>query len=65
VDLKTISWRKLRERWKNCTMGLKPSPYVCIKGLLLALEIVVGHQMDPKTFTIEQSPPEFAWRHAL
>jgi hypothetical protein len=24
VDLKTISWRKLRERWKNCMMGLKP-----------------------------------------
>lgn len=30
------------ERWVRCLMGLTSSPYVCIKGLLLALELVKG-----------------------
>jgi hypothetical protein len=30
------------ERWVRCMMGLKWSPYVCIKALLLALEWVKG-----------------------
>jgi hypothetical protein len=37
----------LWERWERCMMGLKPSPYVCIKGLLLALELVKGNRLDP------------------
>jgi len=34
------------ERWVRCMMGMKFSPYVCIKGLLIALEMVKGNQWD-------------------
>jgi hypothetical protein len=40
--------RSLWERWQRCMMGLKPSPYVCIKGLQLALEVVRGDRLDEK-----------------
>jgi hypothetical protein len=31
------------ERWVRCVRGLKPSPYVCIKALLIALEVIRGN----------------------
>jgi hypothetical protein len=34
------------ERWVRCLVGMKFSPYVCIKGLLIALEMVKGNQWD-------------------
>jgi len=34
------------ERWVRCLMGLKISPYVTIKGLLLGLEWVIGDITD-------------------
>jgi len=34
-------------RWERCVMGLKSSPYVTIKALLLAFEIVLGDHQDP------------------
>jgi len=37
----------LWERWVRCLMGLKPSPYKCIKALLLALEVVRGDKHSP------------------
>lgn len=37
----------LWERWVRCLMGLKPSPYKCIKALLLAIEVVKGDRRDP------------------
>ena len=37
----------LWEVWVRCMMGLKPSPYMCIKTLLLALEIIRGDKFDP------------------
>jgi hypothetical protein len=40
--------RTLWERWVRCLMGLKSSPYICIKGLLLALEIVRGDHTSPE-----------------
>jgi hypothetical protein len=43
------------ERWVRCLMGLKPSPYKCIKALLLALEVVKGDRNDPKN--------PFRWSH--
>jgi hypothetical protein len=36
----------LWERWVQCMMGMKNSPYVCIKGLLLALEWIKGDHWD-------------------
>ena len=36
----------LWERWVRCMMGMKNSPYVCIKGLLLALEWIKGDHWD-------------------
>jgi hypothetical protein len=38
----------LWERWVHCVMGLKPSPYVCIKALLIALEVIRGNRLDPR-----------------
>jgi hypothetical protein len=38
----TSQGKTLWERWVRCLMGLTLSPYVCIKGLLLALELVQG-----------------------
>jgi hypothetical protein len=38
----------LWECWSRCMMGLKPSPYFCIKGLLLALEMVKGDRWDER-----------------
>lgn len=37
----------LWERWVRCMMGLKISPYVAIKGILLAMEVVFGDKDDP------------------
>jgi len=34
------------ERWTRCMMGLKPSPYCTIKGLLLAFELIQGDRRD-------------------
>jgi len=33
------------EAWVRCMMGLKSSPYVCIKGQLLATEVVLGNRL--------------------
>lgn len=33
------------EMWTRCAMGLRPSPYICVKGMLLAKEFIMG---DPK-----------------
>lgn len=38
--------KTLWERWVRCMMGMKFSPYVCIKGLLIALELVQGDPSD-------------------
>ena len=35
-------------RWLRCAMGLKPSPYVAIRYLLLGSEIIRGWRKDPK-----------------
>ena len=35
------------EGWTRCVMGLKPSPYWCIKFLLLALETIWGDSTNP------------------
>jgi hypothetical protein len=40
--------KTLWERWARCVMGLKPSPYWCIKFLLYALEMIRGPIRDPK-----------------
>lgn len=40
--------KTLWERWDRCMMGLKSSPYVCIKGLLIALEMVREDHWDTK-----------------
>lgn len=40
--------KTLWERWVRCMMGLKPSPYKCIKALLIAIEIIRGDRRDPK-----------------
>jgi len=45
------------ERWVRCLMGLKPSPYVCIKALLLALECARGNRHDPNN--------PFQWDHVV
>jgi hypothetical protein len=37
----------LWERWVRCVMGLKPSPYICIKALLIALEVIRGNRLNP------------------
>lgn len=47
----------LWERWVRCLMGLKPSPYNCIKALLLALEFVKGNRQDPRN--------PFRWDHII
>ena len=35
------------EAWVRYMMGFKPSPYVCIKGQLLATEVVLGDRQSP------------------
>jgi len=61
VDLRPYFGQKgkgqttLWERWVRCLMGLKSSPYFCIKGLLLALEMVVGDITSPSN--------PFHWSH--
>jgi hypothetical protein len=47
VDLKAYFQDAAWEGWTRCMMGLKPSPYVCIKGQLLATEVVMGDRKDP------------------
>jgi len=37
----------LWERWERCLMGLKSSPYVCVKAMLYATEILRGDRTDP------------------
>ena len=39
-----LSWL----RWLRCAMGLKPSPYIAIRFLLLGSEIIRGWRKDPK-----------------
>jgi len=34
------------EQLMRCMMSLKSSPYVCIKGLMIALELVRGNHWD-------------------
>ena len=36
------------QRWGRCAMGLKTSPYLCVKGLLLGEEVIQGDIRDPK-----------------
>jgi hypothetical protein len=38
--------KTLWERWVRCMMGLKTSPYVTIKGLLIALEVAQGNPLE-------------------
>lgn len=45
------------EIWTRCAMGLRPSPYVCVKGMLLAKEIIVGDQWKEDNV--------FRWDHVL
>ncbi len=56
----------LWERWVQCMMGMKFSPYVCIQGLLIALEIVKGDRWDRnKCFWMGYSQVESTWRFKL
>jgi hypothetical protein len=48
-----VAGKTLWERWERCMMGLRNSPYVCIKGLSIALEVVKGDRHDPNNV--------FAW----
>jgi len=54
VDIKPYFREEVRtdktlwERWERCMMGLKPSPYNCIKALLLAIEFIRGDRRDVK-----------------
>ncbi len=41
-----IGW----ERWKQCTMGFKPSPYQTIQGILMAEEVIRGVPEEPRNF---------------
>jgi hypothetical protein len=41
-ELKGQDQQTLKEHWSRCMMGLKPSPYVCVKGQHLADEIIHG-----------------------
>ena len=45
------------ETWTRCAMGLRPSPYVCVKGMLLAKEIILGDQWHEKNV--------FRWNRVL
>lgn len=45
------------ERWNRCAMGLRPSPYLCVKGMLLAKEIIMGDRTDLSNV--------FRWDHVL
>ena len=38
----SVSW----ERWVRCMMGLRSSPYVCVKAMLLATEVITGDRRD-------------------
>jgi len=40
--------KMLWERWVRCMMGLKLSPYMCIKALLNAIEIIRGDRHNPR-----------------
>jgi hypothetical protein len=35
-------------RWSRNAMGLKPSPYACVKGALRAKRIILGDRRDPE-----------------
>jgi hypothetical protein len=35
------------ERWNQCTMGFKPSPYQAVQGILMAEEVILGDPGDP------------------
>jgi hypothetical protein len=35
-----------RERWERLFMGMRPSPFVAIQHLCLALELAVGDRRD-------------------
>jgi hypothetical protein len=41
--------KTLWERWVRCMMGLKSSPYFCIKALLIMLEFICGDRSVPLT----------------
>ena len=38
-----IGW----ERWVRCMMGLRSSPYMCVKAMLIATEVICGDRTDP------------------
>lgn len=37
-----VNW----ERWVRCMMGLRSSPYMCVKAMLLATEVIYGDRLD-------------------
>jgi len=45
------------EIWTRCAMGLWPSPYICVKGMLLTKEEILGNSQNPQNV--------FRWNHVL
>ncbi len=51
---KESSWIEV---WTRCPMGLRPSPFVCVKGMLITKEVIRGDRRDPRNV--------FRWDHIL
>jgi hypothetical protein len=45
-ELESSASRVIWERWQRCAMGLRPSPYQAVQGLLWAEEVILGDQRD-------------------
>jgi hypothetical protein len=45
-ELNSSTSKVLWERWQRCAMGLRPSPYQAIQGLLWAEEVILGDRRD-------------------
>jgi hypothetical protein len=43
-EFQTVAW----EVWQRAAMGLKPSPYQAVQGMMVAEEMIKGDRTDPK-----------------
>ena len=54
---------KVAERWSRPAMGLRPSPYTAVKGILWADEVIKGRsKKSGQCFSMGTSQIESAWR---
>jgi len=52
-----FDWELRQFAWTRCAMGLRPSPYQAVQGVLVAEEMILGDREDPQNI--------FRWDHLV